>query len=221
MAVPPPSGDSAPGLNASGTQRTFSAQELVATAAETKTALKLGGAVLDQAQLASQGPRAVPSLATGAVPERCAALTAAGTPTGLDRAAAALILAPSDTRAQSTAVGLTSHATPEAAAATAKAVGEGAASCARYDATVGGQRVPVTAAVADPGADAPIAVMVTSTAHVPDPSGGSTPQERSAVRAVAAKGTVTVEVLLTDTRPEDAAATVRGYIDMAFARLPL
>lgn len=78
----------------------------------------------------------------------------------------------------------------------------------------------VSAAAADPGADAQEAAIMTSTAQIPDGSGGS-PQGRTAVRALAAKGTVVVEVLLVDAQADDAAATVRGYIDMALARLPL
>ncbi|WP_430295911.1 hypothetical protein [Sinomonas sp. B1-1] len=221
LAVPPPGGEGRPGLNASGTQRSFSAQELVTAAAETRTALRLGGSVLDQGQLAAQGERAVPSPLTGAGPASCAALTTPATLTGLDKASAALIVAPSDARAQTTAIGFASHASPDAAAATVTALGALAASCARYDAALGGQRVPVVVRAADPAADAPHAVMVISTAQVPDPTEGSTPQERSIVRAVAAKGTVAVEVLLVDTRPEDAAATVRAYADMALDRLPL
>ncbi|WP_077489169.1 hypothetical protein [Sinomonas mesophila] len=219
-ALPPSSGDGAPGLNASGQQRSFSPEELVETAAQTRTALKLGGTVLDHAQLAAQGEAAVPALFAQPGPAECAAVTAPSTATGLDAAAAALILAPSDSRARNTAVGLKSHADPGAAAAEAKALAEGAAACARYDAALGGQRVPVVAAAADPGTSAD-GVMVTATASVPDPSGGSTPQQRGVVHAVAVKGTVTVEVLLVDARPDDAAAAVRAYVDMAFARLPL
>ena len=219
-ALPPSSGDGAPGLNASGQQRSFSAEELVETAAQTRTALKLGGTVLDHAQLAAQGGAAIPALFAEPSPADCGALTAPSTAAGLDKAAAALILAPSDNRARNTAVGLKSHADPAAASAEAKALAERAAACARFDATLGGQRVPVSAAAADPGTSAD-GVMVTATASVPDPSAGSTPQQRSVVHAVAVRGTVTVEVLLVDARPDDAAAAIRAYVDMAFARLPL
>ena len=219
-ALPPSSGDGAPGLNASGQQRSFSAEELVETAAQTRTALKLGGTVLDHAQLAGQGGAAVPALFAAPSPADCSAVTAPSTAAGLDSAAAALILAPSDARARNTAVGLKSHADAGAAAAEAKAFSERAAACARYDVAVDGLRVPVATAVAEPGTSAE-GIMATATASIPDPSGGSTPQQRSVVHAVAVKGTVTVEVLLVDARPDDAAAAVRAYVDMAFARLPL
>ena len=219
-ALPPSSGDAGPGLNASGQQRSFSAEELVETAAQTRTALKLGGTVLDHATLAAQGEAAVPALFAQPAPADCAAVTSPSTAKGLDRAAAALILAPSDNRARNTAVGLKSHADPGAAAAEAKAFAERASACARYEVSLGAQRVPVAAAVADPGASAD-GVMVTATASVPDLSGGSTPQQLSVVHALVAKGTVTVEVLLVGARPDDADATVRAYADMALARLPL
>ncbi|AMM32315.1 hypothetical protein SA2016_1639 [Sinomonas atrocyanea] len=220
VQVPPSSGQGGPGLNASGEQRSFTGDELVGTAAAAKTALRLGGAVLDAPQLAAQKEAAVQGLFTDTSPAACAALTVTSTPAGLDRAAAALVVAPSDSHAQHTAVGLKSRATPEEASAEVAALAKAAAACGRYQASFGGLRVPVTAAAADPGADAQEAVMVTSTAQVPDGSGG-TPQERTVVRALAAKGTVVVEVLLVDAQADDAAATVRGYIDMALARLPL
>ena len=219
-ALPPSSGDAGPGLNASGQQRTFSAEELVETAAQTRTALKLGGTVLDHAALAAQGEAAVPALFTQPGPAECGTVTSPSTARGLDAAAAALILAPSDSRARNTAVGLKSHADVGAAAAEAKALADRAAACARYEVSLGGGRVPVTSTAADPGAAAD-GVMVTATASVPDPAGGSTPQQLSVVHALLAKGTVTVEVLLVDARPDDAAAAVRAYADMAFARLPL
>lgn len=220
VQVPPSSGQGGPGLNASGEQRSFTGDELVGTAAAAKTALRLGGAVLDGGQLAAQKSGAVPGLLTEAGPASCAPLTAPSTPSGLDQAAAALVVAPSDTHAQRTAVGLKSRATPEDAAAEVASLKKLAASCGRYEAALGGRRVPVTATVADPSADAQEAVMVTSTALVPD-AGGGTPQERRTVRALAAKGTVVVEVLLVDAQADDAAATVRGYVDMALSRLPL
>lgn len=220
VQIPPSSGQGGPGLNASGEQRSFTGDELVGTAAAAKTALKLGGAVLDAPQLAAQKEAAVPALFTDASPAACAALTVTSTPAGLDSAAAALVLAPSDSHAQHTAVGLKSRATPEEAATEVAALKKSAAACGRYQTSLAGRRVPVTAAAADPGADAQEAVMVTATAQVPDGSGG-TPQEHTVVRALAAKGTVVVEVLLVDAQADDAAATVRGYIDMALARLPL
>jgi hypothetical protein len=220
VQVPPSSGQGGPGLNASGEQRSFTGEELVGTAAAAKTALRLGGSVLDAPQLTAQKEAAVPGLLADAAPAACAALTAPSTPAGLDRAAAALVVAPSDSHAQHTAVGLKSRATPEDAVAEVAALKKAAAACGRFQASLGGRRVPVAAAAADPGADAQDAVMVTSTAQVPD-SGGGTPQERRVVRALAAKGTVVVEVLLVDAQADDAGATVRGYIDMALARLPL
>ncbi|GAB4099219.1 hypothetical protein [Sinomonas halotolerans] len=239
--IPPPSGEYRAGLNAAGQQRTFAADELVATAAETRTALGLGGTVLDHAQLAQVPRSGAPDARAGAgatagflgaaEPAACRVL---GTPAATlgtlgagdaGRAvvpgATALITAPSDSRAQRTAVGLASHAAPEAAVDAVSAFAQRAAACARHTAAVDGRRVPVVVRTADPGASADSAAMATVTALVPDPDGGGTPQERTLVHAVAAKGTVTVEVLLVQTRPDDAAAAVRAYADMAFSRLPL
>lgn len=218
--VPASSGQGGPGLNASGEQRGFSGAELVEAAAATKTALGLGGSVLDQSQLAAQGAPVVPPLLTEPGPASCAPLTAPSTAGGLGAVAAALIVAPSDSRAGHTALALKSLPTPEDAAAQVRALAALAATCGRYEAALEGRRVPVAAVVSDPSADAPAAAMVTSTAQVPD-TGGSGTRERRVTRALAAKGTVVVEVVLVDAKTDDAAATVRGYVDMAFARLPL
>jgi hypothetical protein len=223
VEVPPASGQGGPGLNASGEQRTFTGAELVETAASAKAALALGGSVLDGAQLAAQRSTAVPALFADAGPASCAPLTASSTPAaaaGAGSPAAALVVAPSDAHAQRSALGLVSRATPEDAAAEVASLRKLAAACGRYEAALGGRRVPVGVAATDPSADAPEAVMVTATAQVPDPNGGS-PQPHAVVRALAAKGTVVVEVLLVDAQADDAQATVRGYVDMALARLPL